>query len=337
MRKLVTFIVLTALFAGCSSLNTFKKTKHLDFKPFAEYTISLAADIEYGLNQQRAYYLRDYRDDPYIKTHDDRWKGVRMILKGVVAYSVEVTTLGSSTLNGEERCDKLAEFLDEMTRPVLIKYPIVFNPTPADLDTLLMKIREQKSLIKGLAAAQPWVDELARVSDMVFDRVGDDLDNVALYLVEKIDSANAEFVMYYELIQRMQNNVFKSLVVLGEYRRGDETALGRLFVLDPQLKELAGSDNKLSIKEIQAVESRLLFKAQKAREFKEQLAPDLEVYRKQQVELDDLYLNAKKQLRKSRITVIVWSRAHRDLARGIVDPARINIFDLTKKAIDTAL
>jgi len=42
-------------------------------------------------------------------------------------------------------------------------------------------------------------------------------------------------------------------------------------------------------------------------------------------------------LRKSRITVIVWSRAHRDLARGIVDPARINIFDLTKKAIDTAL
>ena len=113
MRKLVTFVVLTALFAGCSSLNTFKRTKHLDFKPFAEYTISLAADIEYGLNQQRAYYLRDYRDDPY-------------------------------------------------------------------LDTLLMKIREQNDLIKGLAAAQPWVDEMARVSEMVFDRVNDDLDDVAL-------------------------------------------------------------------------------------------------------------------------------------------------------------
>ena len=33
MRQFVTFIVLTALFAGCSSINTFKKTKHLDFKP----------------------------------------------------------------------------------------------------------------------------------------------------------------------------------------------------------------------------------------------------------------------------------------------------------------
>jgi len=334
MRNSVILAVLVALVAGCSYV---KKTKHLDFKPFAEYTISLAADIEYGLNQQRAYYLRDYRRDPYLQQHDDLWKGVRMILKGIVAYSVEVTTLGSSTLNGPERCDKLAEFLDEMTRPVLIKYPIVFNPTTEDLDTLLTNIREQDSLIKGLSQAQPWVDELARVADMVFDKVGDDLDNVAEYLVTAIDSSNAEFVMYYELIQRLQNNVFKSLVHLGEYRRGDETALEKLFTIDPQLKELAGLDNKLSIKEMQAVESRLLFKAQKAREFKEQLAPDLEVYRQQQRELDDLYASAKQHLRKSRITVIVWSRAHRDLALGIVEPAKINIFDLTKKAIDTAL
>jgi len=331
--------ILLVVVSGCSRINrTFKGGKSLDFKPFAEYTISLAAEIEYGLNQQRAYYLRDFRDDPYIQKHDDRWTGVRMILKGIVAYSVEVTTLGSSTLSGPERCERLAEFLDEMTRPVLINYPGVFRPTTAELDTLLIDIREQKNLIAGLNKTQPWVDEIARVSDMVFDRVNDDLDNVALYLVAQIDSANAEFVMYYELIQRLQNNVFKSLVYLGEYRRGDDTALERLFALDPQLKELAGPDKKkLSINEIQAIEDRLLFKAQKAREFKEQLAPDLEIYRKQQLELDDLYINAKQQLRKARITVIVWSRVHRDLAQGIVEPAKINIFDLTKKAIDTAL
>jgi len=332
------FAILLAVVTGCGTFNTFKKTKHLDFKPFAEYTISLAADIEYGINQQRGYYLRDYRHDPFIEKHNDLWKGVRMILKGVVAYSVEVTTLGSSTLNGRERCDKLAEFLDEMTRPVLIQYPFVFNFTPADLDTFLIEVRKQKSLIDGLSKTQPWVDELARVSDMVFDKVADDLDNVAEYLVTAIDSASAEFVLYHELVQGLQNNVFESLVILGEYRKGDETALERLFAIDPQLKELAGPDKtKLSIKEIQAIEDRLLFKAQKAREFKEQLAPDLEIYREQHRELDDLYVNANKQLRKSRITIIVWSRAHRDLAQGIVEPAQINIFDLTKKAVDTAL
>jgi hypothetical protein len=208
--------------SGCSTVNrTFTGVKTLDVKPFAEYTISLAADIEYGLNQQRAYYLHDFRDDRFLQNHDDLWKGVRMILKGIVACSVEVTTLGSSTLSGPERCDKLAEFLDEMTRPVLIKYPAVFNATTEDLDSLLMHIREQKDLITGLGATQPWVVELARVADMVFDGVNDNL--------------------------------------------------------------------------------------------------------------------AKRQLRKSQITVIVWSRVHRDLARGIVELAKVNIFDLTKNAIDTAL
>ena len=334
MRKFVILALLVALVAGCSYV---KSTKHLDFKPFAEYTITLAADIEYGISQQRIHYLREYRNDPNLDAHDNMWKGVRMILKGVVAYSVEVTTLGSSTLNGPERCEQLAEFLDDMTRPVLIKYPGVFNATTADLDTLLMNVRAQEKLLDGLNKAQPWVDELARVSDMVFDKVDDDLDKVARYLVARIDSANADYFLYYNLVQKMQNNTFKGMVDLSAYRRGDETALAKLFAVDPLLKELVKSEKKLTMEEVQAIEDRLLFKAEKAREFKEQLAPDLETYRNQQAELDDLYINAKRHLRKARITVIVWSRAHRDLAQGVVDPARVNIFDLTKKAIDTAL
>ena len=230
MRKLVVLTMLVTLLSGCSSINrTFKKSQHLDFKPFAEYTISLAADIEYGLNQQRTYYLRDYRNDPFLKKHDEMWKGVRMILKGIVAYSVEVTTLGSSTLSGPERCDKLAEFLDEMTRPVLIKYPMVFNATTEDLDTLLMQIRKQDNLIKGLNATQPWVDEIARVSDLVFDNVNDNLDQVAKYLVTKIDSANAEFVMFNNLVLQFQNRTFYSMLYLAQYRQGDEGALAKLF------------------------------------------------------------------------------------------------------------
>jgi hypothetical protein len=338
MRKIVFISVLIVALSGCSTVNrTFKSRKTLDFKPFAEYTISLAADIEYGISQQRIYYLRDFRHDPELDRHEDMWKGVRAILKGVVAYSVEVTTLGSSTLSGTERCDRLAEFLDQLTRPVLLQYPAVFNPTPADLDTLLMNIRAQKNLLAGLNKAQPLVDELARVADIVFDHVNDSLDEVAGYLVTRIDSANADFVRFYDLTQQLQNNTFQALVYLGEYRRGDATAVERLFTVDPTLKVFAKSENKLTMDEMQAIEDRLLGKAEKAREFKEQLQPDLEIYRKQQQELADVYNNAKRQLRKARITVIVWSRAHRDLAQGIVEPAKVNIFDLTKKAVDTAL
>ncbi len=334
MHKFVLFAVLLAILTGCSYL---KPTTHLDFKPFAEYTITLAADIEYGLSRNKVHYLREFMHDPVLMEHGEMWEGVRMILKGVVAYSVEVTTLGSSTLSGAERCDKFAEFVDDLVRPVLRTYPGVLHANEADLDTLLMNIRGEDDLLGALGQAQPLIDELARVSDQVFDRVTDDLDAISDYLVTKIDSMNTDIILYHNLVRGMQSKVFASLVIGAEYRRGDPTAYDRLFELDPQLKELVDNDGKLSIDELQAIEDRLLYKAQKAREFKEQLQPDLELYRLQQGELSEIYNNARRQLVKARITVVVWSRSHRNLAQGIVDPAKVNIFDLTKKAIDTAL
>jgi hypothetical protein len=141
MRRYIYLAVLVALIAGCSFV---RPTKRLDFQPFAEYTITLAADIEYGISSNQIYYLREFRNDSVILRHGDLWEGVRMILKGVVAYSVEVTTLGGSTLNGPERCDRFAEFLDGFVRPVLVAYPGVLHATPADFDTLLMNVRAQK-------------------------------------------------------------------------------------------------------------------------------------------------------------------------------------------------
>jgi hypothetical protein len=334
MRKISVFVILLATLVACSYV---KPQTRLDFKPFAEYTITLAADIEYGLSRNKIHYLREFQNDPVIVEHGEMWNGVRVILKGVVAYSVEVTTLGGSTLSGPERCDKFAEFLDDLIRPVLQNYPGVLHATEADLDTLLTNIRGEEELLGALNQAQPLIDELARVSDLVFDRVADDLDLIADYLVTKIDSMNADVIKYHNLVREMQSAVFAAMVAGSEYRRGDPTALERMFELDPQLRELVDDDDKLSLDEMQAIEDRLLFKAQKAREFKEQLAPDLELYRLQQGELSDLYNNARRQLTKARITVVVWSRSHRNLAQGVVDPAKVNVFDLTKKAIDTAL
>lgn len=334
MKRIAVFTVLLAVLSACSYV---KSQKRLDFKPFAEYTITLAADIEYGLSKSKVHYLREFHNDPDAVRHQHMWDGVRMILKGVVAYSVEVTTLGNSTLSGPDRCERFATFLDDLVRPVIQKYPLALRFTQADLDSTLANIRAQEELLGALNQAQPLIDELARVSDEVFDRVGDDLDALVDHFVTKIDSMNADFIHYHNLVRAWQSDIFANLVMLGEYRRGDPTALGRLLENDPQLRELINSDDKLDIDEIQAIEERLLLKARTAREFKEQLAPDLELYRLQQGELADLYNNARRQLAKARITVVVWSRSHRNLAQGIVDPAKVNIFDLTKKAVNTAL
>jgi hypothetical protein len=51
---LILFAVLLAVLPACSY---FEDSRRLNFKPFAEYTITLAADIEYGQRSSTVCYL----------------------------------------------------------------------------------------------------------------------------------------------------------------------------------------------------------------------------------------------------------------------------------------
>ncbi len=320
---------------SCSHL---KKSKHLDLSPFAEYTMTLAMEIEYGLTEAgRTVHLRKYWSDPVIAEHRKEWNKVRVLLKSVVAYSIEVTTLGNSRLSGPERCNTLADYLEPLVRPVVIHQAGRIRISPTQLDSILTDIRGRKNLLDGLAGAQPIIDEIARVADDIFDEVKESLDETAKTLMQRIDEENARVTYYEELVRRRQYEIFDEGGLLLAYRNGDTSVLPELLELDPQLREYVASPDTLTLKEIGAIEDRLLHKIEKAREFAKQIKPDVENYAAQQQAFADLYVDASHQLRRAKVTIIVWSRVHRDLARGITDPAKINLFQLTKQAIDTAL
>ena len=67
MRKLALAIVILSIQTGCSYL---RSEQRLDLAPFAENTISLAAEIEYGMTESsRLVNLRELWDDPAIIEH----------------------------------------------------------------------------------------------------------------------------------------------------------------------------------------------------------------------------------------------------------------------------
>jgi len=332
---LALLLLIFTIMPGCSQ---FKSAKRLDFAPFAEYTIGLAMDIEFGLVQrQKIKYLRPYLDDPVVKENRAEWDKVRELLRGVVAYSVELTTLGSSTLSGRERCRALAEFIENVAGPSIRTRKGRLHITPAELDSIVAEVRGRKDLLEGLAAVQPIIDEVARVSEDIFDEVKESLDRTATHLSQRIDEDNSDVTLYEVLIRQTTYNTFRTFILLRQYRTGDDAALDEMFELDPQLREYSRSGDSLTDSEIQAVEDRLVQKAQFTKELMEQIQTDIDHYYAQQDELAELYSFANLQLRKAKVTLIVWMRAHRDLARGITDPAKINLFDLTKKAAKTVM
>jgi hypothetical protein len=328
-------VLLLFLVTGCSYV---RPQQRLDFAPFAEHTISLAMDIEYGLTETtRSVNLRAYWSDPAIVAHRAEWEKVRALLKGVVAYSVEVTMLGNSTLSGKERCQALAEFLSPLARPVVVYGGDRLHLTPGKIDSILTDIRKQKKLLDGLNAAQPIIDEVARISDRIFDEVRISLDDTARALIQRIDTENEDVVLYEKLVREAQYRAFRSMVLGGEYRNGNTAVLKEFFENDPGLRRFVASEDTVTAIEMEAIEDRLMFKTEKIREFANQIRPDIDRYQAQQQELSDLYTDATHQLRRARVTMIVWARQHRNLAEGITDPAKVNLFDITKKAIDTAL
>ena len=333
--NLLCLLCLVVVATGCSS---FKSHKRMNLAPFAETTISLASDIEFGLTEtSRSTNLRKYWKDPVLLEHRQEWEKVRVLLKGVVAYSVEITALGNSNLSGPERCEELASFLDPLARPVVLYERVRAHISEERMGEILEDIRAQKKLLDALAAAQPLIDEVARISDNIFDEVQESLDKTTLHVVGRIDAENTQVVKFAELVKRRQYEVFETILLLARYRTGDESALPLLWELDPQLKEHAKSDKKLTQEEIFAIEARLIKKSEFAYDIKELIAPDMVLYEAEQQAMADLYTDATHQLKRARVTMIIWARAHRNLASGITDPATIDLFSVTKKAIKTAL
>ena len=335
MKKMLLLVPCLLLLAGCS---TFKKSQRLDLSPFAEYTVNLASDIEFGLTTgSKVHYLMDYRSDPQVLEHKALWQYVRQLVRAIVAYSVEVTTLGGSKLPEAERNEEFAMFLDRLVRPSLAKYPDTIRITEAGLDSLLVDVREQKTFLDALGSAQPLIDEIARLSELIFDELQDSLDNTADHLLASIEEDNADVKFVRARLKEVQKRWVDSLMILGRIRRGEDDLWDKLLETEPQLADFLPQDREPTAADIQAVEDRLFYLMEKVVDFKEQYAPDMAYYRNQVLELDELYKSAMLHIKKSRVTVIVWARAHRDLARGVTDPAKIDIFDITKKAVKTAL
>jgi len=339
MKRLVFVLMLIAVVDGCSYI---RPTKRLDLAPFAENTISLATEIEYGVTESSNFVnLRVIWNDPVLVAHREEWDKIRALLKGVVAYSVELTTLGNSTLNGPERARALADFLDPLARPVLEadrRRVASLGISPAKMDSILADIRVQKDLLSALGAAQPIIDEVARVADDIFDGTAKSLDETIVALVARIDEINRNAVYFGKVVDEDQYSILQRFVYLDEYRNNhDLSAADSLFVEDPQLLELVKDPKNLTLEELGKIEDRLLLKMNAIDAFSKQIRPDIDRYHDQQIELAGLYKRASIQLKRARTTMIVWSRAHRNLAQGITDPARIDLFDITKKALKTAL
>jgi hypothetical protein len=320
--------------AGCSS---FKSKKRLDMGRFAEDMIAVAGEIQYSLGQNQAIYIRDYIDTPEmvpLRIQTERAKG---LVRGVISYSIQLVTVGDSRKPGPEQALALAGYLEDALQGVIGGPEPPLDLTRTELDTILADIRGQKKFLDAISAAQPVVDEVAIASGKIFDDTKSAMDTAVVAVRRRITERFHDVRLADELLERRQIQTVFNIAYLPQIRMGVPGALDSLLVNEPSLPALVDTRDGLDASEIQRIEDRLLTILTRLREVRDQLEPDIEMYYQQQNELDKMENLWHAELRKARVSVVAWARAHKRMAQGITDPASIDILGIARKASGTIL
>ncbi len=331
IRNLLMVLVILGVItqAGCSN---FKASKRLNLAPFAEDMIAVAGDIQYGLGQTYSVYLHGYDDTPEAARLLVISAKVRLLIRNAISYALEVVALADSRLSGSERTLALSQKIEDLVRPVIQPPTAALNISEAQLDTLVARVRDSKNLLDGLGAAQPIINEVARLSGEIFEDTKNALDEAVAATQREIENDIAPVLAQDALMRDFQWRGVRAIEMIVRYRAGDTAALDTLIVLAPGLSGMVATEDGLTIKELAVTEERILFGLQTISDVRDQLKPDVELYWKQQAELEEITASFNTALRQARVAMIAWSRAHQRLASGITDPAEIDIFGLAKKA-----
>ncbi len=315
--------------AGCSS---FRSKKRLDLAPFAEEMIAVAGDIQFGLGQTRAIYLRDYVNGPEIDDFRAHALRARMVVRGIIAYSLEIVTMADADISGDEKARALADYLEDVIRPVLAKPQPNLHMTESDLDTILARVRSQDDFMPALQAAQPIIEEVAYAADEILHSAKESLDRARDAIAAKIEREHADVKKADDMLKASQVATVLNISYLGQYRLGSQAAMDSLLAREPSLREIVASADRVRPEHMAAIEERMLFKLRALREVREQLEPDITLYWNQHRELGELENALSTALRKALVAIVAFARAHDRMSKGVVDPAKINLLGIAKKA-----
>ena len=329
IRQLIRrFILISFLIFIVISCATFQSKQRLDLSPFANSMIAVAGDIQYSLFQHRLVSVRKLAKGPEVDKFALYIDKLRRVIRGIIAYSIEIVTVSESNMSGKEKARALADYLESLKQPLLEKPIQEFHFTVEQLDTIVMNVRSQKKFLDALGAAQPLIDEVARANGELTEESKTQLDVAYQEILQGWTNEYSNAIWAMDIIKKMQFRQLLAGYHAGQYLQGNQSSLDSFYVYDPLSRKLYGEGHQLDAEDILDVEKRIYNNLTVIQDMKLLYQQDMIDYEEGLLELDktkQVYNNA---LRKARIAILMWSRAHLQLSRGVTEPAAIDIMQL---------
>lgn len=330
---LTALAVLVAL-CGCSR---FKTSKRIDMGPFAENTTTMVGEIQRVHRPPTWTYLKPYRDRPSVVAAREAGVPVRSLLVGVALYSSQIVALSESPHSESRKAQELARYLDEVARPGIVSGETAdIGITPAQLDTILGRVRSSTTFLRALGEAQPLVHSATVYGGKLLDRLETAVEAASKDVDDAIEMRFAPLRRNLTDMQDVHTRIVSNFAQLYHARFGDHSELEELRRSNPGVAEMLPKSRKPTGKELDVAEARLAAELDQIDTVRRQLVPEFELYRKHQAELEGLRTQTTEVIRLGRSTLALWSRSHRNLAAGIAVPPAIDVVGLFRETAQGA-
>jgi hypothetical protein len=334
MRKLsVTLILITLIAVVISGCAAFQAQKKINLAPFAENAVSIVSEVEYGLSQARAIHIRPFIGGPATIEYQQQWNKMGRFLRGIVAYSIQIVTISQSDMSDKKKAAALSDYMAGLAGPVFEDPELGFGISREDFDAIVINIRNQDDYFKAMNAAQPVVDEVAKVAEEVLRDLRAAQDAARLEVAKKIEADHAPVLKYEDDLKEGQERTLQSAVFLGRWNKGDKGIEDSLLFYDPGLRQVLKPGESLSYEKYNQISKILIARLEAGKLIQEHMFPELEQYQKEMQELDELISIADRGIRQSKGAIAVWRRSHQTMAAGITEPAAIDLFGIAQAAV----
>jgi hypothetical protein len=331
---LVLALTASVLASGCAS---FKSSRGIDVAPFAQNTVGMIGEVQRVSRPVVWVQLKPYEALPSVQAVREANLPTRALMRGVALYSTQIVSIYGSPLSESRKVAELAEYMHESVRPTLVSADTAGQfISQSEYDAAVRSMRSAKTFLDALSAAQPIVSGALAFGNAKYDVISQRIDVAAADISGRIEAEFAPLKEQMATLQTLHFRRVEAYALISRYRLGESAALDSLRVGDPEMVEMLPPGKRPSAPALDAAEEVLLKRMATVQSLREQLSADFGDYKAQQLELDDLRTQANESVRLGRITLILWSRSHQNLAQGIKVPAAIDVMGMVKGAAGNA-
>ncbi len=329
------FALLGVLATAGSGCSYFTKTHKLDMEPFAENTVTAIGEMRRIETPPVWVRLRPFFGHPTLLETRAAGKPLFELVRGVNAYSLQVVALNESRISERAKVRELSKFLHGASQQALLNQAdeAEVSLTPERREEILKVIGEKEKFMDALLAAEPIVNAVTARGLALADGLDAAILKAAGALENEVQKQYGPMLANRAALLALQEKTMRATALAETIGFGNEGAADALRKTVPAVVEWLPAGRQPTPKDQQAIVTALSAQALRIKAALDDIEPEYQAYRESVLELDMIRDRAVANSKLSRSVLMLWSRAHKNLARGVEVPP---MFDLAKIVMGAA-